>query len=310
MALAVWANAAVWEKIETGSLSWLHAIKFVDEKRGFIGGSNGTLLVTNDGGGTWQPVKLPMKDTIREIVFDDDLRGWLLCERDKFQRKATQAPSYLLQTSDGGLRWGTVELENVDERLLTVLLNKAELVLAGEGGNVFRWHRSNETARRIKLPQRYLVTDISVSERGAVVVGGGGSIFLSDDLDLNWRSGQIVGGEVVEKLNAICFANRRTGWIAGSGGRILFTSDGGSVWRRQSSGTGDTLLDIGCVDDHRVVAIGDGGTILLTSDTGRKWTREKTPTEHRLEKVTVVGGKVFVVGFGGVLLRAKPFSEL
>jgi photosystem II stability/assembly factor-like uncharacterized protein len=39
----------------------LNAIRFVDDSHGFIGGENGTLLMTSDGGETWKPMKSPTK---------------------------------------------------------------------------------------------------------------------------------------------------------------------------------------------------------------------------------------------------------
>ena len=41
---------ADWVKQDSGTLAWLQSIYFVDDKYGWIVGSNGTLLSTNDGG--------------------------------------------------------------------------------------------------------------------------------------------------------------------------------------------------------------------------------------------------------------------
>lgn len=48
----------------------LNAIRFVDDSHGFIGGENGTLLMTSDGGETWKPMKSPTKRSIFRIMTD------------------------------------------------------------------------------------------------------------------------------------------------------------------------------------------------------------------------------------------------
>src|ERR1051325_5753820 len=46
--------AATWTRQPSGTMSWLHAIYFLDENRGWVAGSNGTLLQTTDGGANWK----------------------------------------------------------------------------------------------------------------------------------------------------------------------------------------------------------------------------------------------------------------
>lgn len=51
-------------------------------------------------------------------------------------------------------------------------------------------------------------------------------------------------------LHAVQFLDQNHGWVAGSGGTLLETTDGGANWRKVSTLTKDTLRDVCFVDDH------------------------------------------------------------
>jgi len=51
-------------------------------------------------------------------------------------------------------------------------------------------------------------------------------------------------------LHAVHFIDRDHGWVAGSGGILLETTDGGSSWKKVSTFTKDTLRDVYFADDH------------------------------------------------------------
>jgi photosystem II stability/assembly factor-like uncharacterized protein len=51
-------------------------------------------------------------------------------------------------------------------------------------------------------------------------------------------------------LHAVQFLNQNHGWVAGSGGTLLETIDGGTNWKKVSTLTKDTLRDICFIDDH------------------------------------------------------------
>ncbi len=62
------ASAANWTRQPTGTMAWLHGIYFLDQNRGWVAGSGGTLLGTIDGGQTWSklyPLTLPAENSGR-----------------------------------------------------------------------------------------------------------------------------------------------------------------------------------------------------------------------------------------------------
>jgi hypothetical protein len=54
----------------------------------------------------------------------------------------------------------------------------------------------------------------------------------------------------------------------GANGTILRTTDGGSTWKEQSSGTSELLKGVCFTDAHTGIIVGDHGIILRTTDGG------------------------------------------
>ncbi|MBD0370618.1 MAG: hypothetical protein ICV60_07285 [Pyrinomonadaceae bacterium] len=77
-------------------------------------------------------------------------------------------------------------------------------------------------------------------------------------------------GQVGRDLNAVFFADSKRGWIAGDGGFLSRTKDGGRTWSPQSVGTTDAINDIYFrgKDDGYVLA---SNSIFGSTDGGETW---------------------------------------
>ncbi|MGH9904993.1 MAG: WD40/YVTN/BNR-like repeat-containing protein, partial [Pyrinomonadaceae bacterium] len=72
------AQTGEWARQGAGTLARLHSVFFLDQKRGWIVGSKGTLLATVDGGVSWKIKPRPTEDALRDIHFSDELNGWVV----------------------------------------------------------------------------------------------------------------------------------------------------------------------------------------------------------------------------------------
>src|SRR2546429_4404162 len=54
--------SAAWTRQPTGTMAWLRGVYFLDQNRGWVAGSGGTLLETIDGGQNWGRLHPPTKD--------------------------------------------------------------------------------------------------------------------------------------------------------------------------------------------------------------------------------------------------------
>jgi hypothetical protein len=89
----------------------------------------------------------------------------------------------------------------------------------------------------------------------------------------------------------------------GGGGTILRTTDGGTTWMSQSSGTKNYLYGVFFTDSNRGTAVGVGGTILRTTDGGATWMSQSSGTTNNLYGVFFTDfNKGTAVGSGGTIL--------
>lgn len=294
---------AGWTKQNSGTLAWLKDIFFIDANKGWISGSDGTLLETVDGGKNWKQNKKFTGDTIRQIYFSDSQNGWLLCERDRFTRGANM-PTYLLQTNDGGANWTKSEFAKEGREFISkIIFDKyGNAVAFGEGGSFFTLQKSGQIWKKNPSPARYLLLDgFFNDETKAVVVGAGGTILFTEDSGASWNYANL-SGDRQTKFNSVFFINQRTGWAVGSNGKIFETIGGGKNWFEQKTPTTDDLTDVFFVNTAEGWAVGDKGQIIYTRTAGNVWVTEKSGINRRLEKVFFNGKKGWAVGYGGVIL--------
>ena len=298
------AFGSSWNRQPSGTMAWLHAVYFLDQNRGWVAGSNGTLLHTIDGGSTWKRVSIP-RDDLRDVYFSDDNIGWLLAQRDPLKLKSNERNSYLLTTNDGGVTWRRVFLNTADvnTRFARLMFTDAQHGwVFGETGIVF----ATSDGGTHWIPQRsatkHLLLGGAFAGYRGFVVGAGATIMQSDDGGATWRLASI-RNPVTIRLNAVsAFANFAC--AVGDAGHIFATNDGGRSWLSQSSEVTTNLADVKFIDSREGWAVGAQGVLLHTRDGGVNWSVEPIAISHALERIFVLDrNDAWAVGFGGTILK-------
>ena len=289
-------------------MAWLYAVHFINQNQGWIAGSGGTLLETNDGGATWKKVSTLTKDTLRDVCFVDDHIGWMVAERDVYKLKTNdEARSYLLRTDDGGLTWRAVYLEGVDvnARLVRVIFTDASNGwVFGETGVVMATRDGGARWTRQSPPTKHLLLGGAFFDSSRLwLVGAGATIIHTSNSGATWQTA-MVRDEARGRFNAASFVGDRFGWAVGSSGRIFSTNDGGRTWFAQRSNVETDLLDVKFINPAEGWAAGLDGTLLRTVNGGRHWFAEPTATTHTLTRLFFVDrNHGWAVGFGGTILK-------
>jgi len=282
----------------------LNTVYFVDSKRGWIGGDNGFLSRTDDGGLTWSPQNVGTKQAINDIYFRDKEAGFLL------------AGNTIYITRDNGSVWQVsrkflpTEFEGAEVELYSVRFSSKKK--GWVVGSISRDDRvidsilvytddAGETWRRQRAPSRTELIHIDfVSDKRGWIVGAGGTILNTTDAGETWNK-QTSG--TTATIYHIDFRDDKRGWVVGEHGTILRTSDGGQTWTSVATSTKVTILSVQFLNDDDGWAIGRSGTILRTQDQGKTWLQQDATTKQNLYALNFNKKVGWAVGGDGTVLR-------
>lgn len=282
----------------------LNTVFFLDEKRGWVGGDDGFLSRTDDGGNSWVQQVVETKAAINDIYFRDKEDGFLI------------AGNTVFITRDKGSRWTEVrkflpsEFDGADVELYSVrFTSKKKGWIVGSVSKrnsvvdsiLLYTDNAGETWRRRRAPSRLELIHIEfVNEKRGWIVGAAGTILATVDAGETWLK-QDAG--LSSTIYHVDFRNDKKGIAVGERGTILRTIDGGATWSPVPPKTRSTLLNVDFVSDNNGWAVGRGGTILRTEDAGVTWVEQETGTKLNLYGLHFAKKVGWAVGAGGVLLR-------
>jgi photosystem II stability/assembly factor-like uncharacterized protein len=301
--------AGTWTRQPSGTMAWLHAVYFLDQNRGWVCGSAGTLLSTTDGGQTWRKLQPLGRDSLRDVFFADQNVGWLLAERDPLKLQTADEPrSYLMKTEDGGFSWRRVFLSSpgANPRLVRLaFLSPERGWVFGETGVVFATSDGGAHWLRLATPTKHLLLGGAfINQWRGWLVGASATMMQTRDGGLTWETS--LPNYLSTRLTAVTFVNDRLGWAVGATGRIVSTIDGGRSWVPQTSTVDVDLLDVKFIDGVNGFIVGNEGTILHTTDGGAHWLADHSGTTHALDRLFLIDqNQGWTVGFGGTILNYR-----
>src|SRR5207302_1374369 len=121
---------------------------------------------------------------------------------------------------------------------------------------------------------------------------------------------QVVKSGTNVTLYGVAFASPTAGWVVGSAGTILATTNGGASWKPQKSGSQETLYDVAFPAPRVGWAVGGLRTIVSTKDGGRTWKVRESGTPSTLFDSAFPDPTIgWIAGNGGALLQSVDGGE-
>ncbi|MDH3268778.1 MAG: YCF48-related protein, partial [Ignavibacteria bacterium] len=100
------------------------------------------------------------------------------------------------------------------------------------------------------------------------------------------------------------FIDDNTGWIVGSNGFIIKTTNAGLDWTQQTSGTTLTLMSVQFINQTSGWICGEDGLILKTTDAGQSWFELTSGTSELLSDLHFVDINTgWAVGFNETIIK-------
>lgn len=282
----------------------LNTVFFLDSKRGWVGGDNGFLSRTDDGGHTWVQQIVETKVAINDIYFRDKEAGFLI------------AGNAIFSTRDNGTRWTEVrqflpsEFDGADVELYSIRFSsKKKGWVVGSVSRrdhvvdsiLLNTENVGESWQRQRAPSRLELIHIDfANDKRGWIVGSDGTILATVDSGQTWTKQE---SGTTATIYHVDFRSEKKGLAVGERGAVLRTTDGGATWRTVTVPARSTLLNVMLVTDDEGWAIGRGGTILRTDDAGLTWIGQESGTNQNLYGLYFAKKVGWAVGGDGTLVR-------
>ena len=286
----------------------LQDVYFMDNQNGLVVGDGGLMLVTSDGGKTWEKMEVDMRPPgagqrqggppgggggpppgfgrggpvpLYNIYFVNENvgyitggRGTILKTEDggkTWARKMARSDTPGRGGRRGGIRANLMGIQMISETTGFIAGSENTILKTTDGGET--WVGSSERAR-VGETRNNLENIWFVSPTTGWVIGSFGTLLHTADGGENWEK-RDPGFD--NNLFGIYFIDENTGWICGQESLILHTTDGGATWNQQKTESIDDLHDIIFVDAMVGWAVGGYNTILHTTDGGKTWAVSNIP---------------------------------
>jgi photosystem II stability/assembly factor-like uncharacterized protein len=99
----------------------------------------------------------------------------------------------------------------------------------------------------------------------------------------------------------VFFISSSKGWLVGTEGLIMSTTNGGNSWTVQTSKTINNLFGIRFTSENEGWVVGEGGLILRTSDGGRNWSETRVGAQNFLGISGSITGGIWAIGAKGTI---------
>lgn len=296
-------------------------VQSLSAERAIIVGYAGKILMTDDGGATWEVIESGTRNALYSVEFVSANEGWI-CGQE----------GTILHTRDGGKTWerqqsGTLAylfaLDFVDDKEGWIVGDRAMYLHTRDGGRTWRQGKMSKregiSAEEALVAQDPVLYDVQFVDRlTGWIVGEFGKIYHTSDGGKTWVEQQeaLLGGEGlydvldIPTFFGVSFIDHKNGVVAGLQGRIARTRDGGKTWAFERFDVDipleDPLLHVVQFPDTTAWAVGIAGTIVRQEQPGGPWRRPGLGMElvSWLRDVDFFDAKNgWIVGGYGLILR-------
>lgn len=269
-------------------------------------GESGHILLRNADGGVSQ-AQVPVDLLLTAVHFADANNGW-----------AVGHDGVILHSSDGGRSWRK-QLDGRDISRLMLAWSNAEvarleaasaaapddpaLVDALDNG---LFAQDDAKAGSESGPSRPLLDVWFRNAEEGWAVGAYGMIVHTTDGGKTWA--YVPGLDNPERLHLNSVLGLADGrlLVAGEGGRVHLSTDGGQHWQPNRQLTQASLYQLMQLQNGQVLVLGFGGSLFASQDPGARWEERPLPVRAGLYGgQQLADGSLLLAGQGGVLLYSR-----
>jgi len=297
---------ATWQSLNQVNAQYQYKIGAIDNDRIMSIGYASSMTLTTDGGANWASDFVVADNSISlqlwGIDFVNSNTGWV-----------AGSGGFIARTTDGGLNWSLPGASVTTQWLRAVYaIDENNVWIVGAAGTILKSDNGGtDWATQGTGVSSQTLYDIDGIDQNKLAIVGDRSAFLyTTDGGLNWTvaTHDLVGET---KISDLFFLDANHGWAVGNDGVILFSANAGATWAKKNTPTSLDLSGVGFKNETTGWVTGEDGFIFETTDAGVNWTQVATGlTEKDMKSIAVTeDDKVFVCGYGGVIIRFGPMID-
>ncbi|PCJ47016.1 MAG: glycosyl hydrolase [Gammaproteobacteria bacterium] len=258
-------------------------------------GSFGTILVSNDDGVTWSRQNLKSQDTLIDVT---------TCPDSSFV--ALGLEGLIWRSEDNGKTWISYELSTNETPQTLDCAPDGKIWVAGSYTTFFSSADKGLTWKSESLDEDMIISYIKFfNASDGIATAEFGMIIKTHDGGNTWNLQPSMPNEFYPI--ASLFTDMNTGWVAGLGGKMFFTNDGGENWINEITNVPVPIYSLS-IDSTKIYALGALGTLLvrqLDKTVAPKWLAFETDINIRtyLRASLPIENHIIVAGGSGTLVR-------
>ena len=296
---------SVFIKTENGGINWTEENFGFSSTKPFMDaqvtpdgkihavGKYGTILLSDNGGTTWQTQYTVTERTLSEILFVNNNTGYAVCG---------YGGGDILKTTDAGETWVS-QIEGYHTPMYGLSFTDAETgYIAGSIDIKKTTNGGTNWMNVYSSTQSEIFTDVAFTNSNTgYVVGSYGVLKKTTNAGQTWISTAIPSNGSM--LTSICFVNENTGYSVGDNSVIVKTTDAGLTWTEQTSPF--TFAYFTSVDftDENTGYISSGAGLLKTTDGGNAWNQMIAP-EGGYYKIQFRNNFGYAVASNGKIIKS------
>jgi photosystem II stability/assembly factor-like uncharacterized protein len=290
-------SVSQWTNINSPTDLQISGVSFVSNDIGYIGGSEGIIYKTEDGGENWTPQVSGITANIFSMTFTDEMNG---------HAAAGDGTGYILRTTDGGENWTSQSFATSDYLLEIIFTNSTTGYCVGYDGTILKTIDQGETWT---APDQSFSGNIRsiyfTNDTTGYAVSEADVIYKTIDAGETWSTHDSGTSSI---LLAIFFADEMNGFAAGGSGALVRTEDAGETWSVSESST-NQFLQCGIFTNSEVgYAFGGFGVIINTDDGGETWTEQYAgdfSAQYGWYGVNFINNTGYAVGYEGNIVSTS-----
>ncbi|MCG2633777.1 MAG: YCF48-related protein [Gammaproteobacteria bacterium] len=262
-------------------------------------GEHGVVIVSEDGGETWDQVPFPADATLTAVDFVSPEKGWIVGH-----------DAVIAATEDGGNSWVLQQYRpDLERPLLDVwFAGPTEGYAVGANGLILRTHDGGANWELDTViaddgyfdPHLFSLTQVASGK--LMVAAEQGMMFFSDDEGATWS--QLEDSPYHGSFFGIISLGGNELLAYAMLGHVYRSTDGGGSWAAIESGIEHSLLQGKKLSDGRVVLVGLAGSILVSDDGGQSFVVQSLPVRIGLTSFADLGNGEIVVTTARGVMRA------